>query len=111
MGCQVRTTLNGFSAACGKLGATIGSAAFVPLKAAIGLGPTMVTCAVVSLLGLLLTFAFIEDRRGQHMEGELPSASLLSVAQTIDGSEEGSCADGSGGVATSVKRVQAPQGA
>eukprot|EP00962_Isochrysis_galbana_P030933 scaffold10062_cov99-Isochrysis_galbana.AAC.3 len=29
---QVRSTLNGFSAACGKLGATIGTSSFKPLK-------------------------------------------------------------------------------
>ena len=67
---QLRATLNGFCAACGKLGATIGSAAFVPIKSAIGLGNTMVACAAISLLGLLLTYAFVEDRRGMGMEGD-----------------------------------------
>ena len=67
---HLRSTLNGFCAASGKLGATIGSAAFVPLKTAIGLGPTMVTCAVVSLLGMVLTIFFVEDRRGKDMAGE-----------------------------------------
>ena len=67
---HLRSTLNGFCAASGKLGATIGSAAFVPLKQAIGLGGTLLACAVVSLLGLLLTVFFVEDRRGKDMEGE-----------------------------------------
>jgi PHS family inorganic phosphate transporter-like MFS transporter len=67
---HLRSTLNGFSAACGKLGATIGSAAFVPLKSAVGLGPTMLVCAAISLLGLVATYAFVEDRRGKRMEGE-----------------------------------------
>ena len=69
---HLRTTLNGFCAACGKLGATIGSAAFKPLSQpdVLGLGNTMVLCAAVSLAGLLLTFAFVEDRRGKGMEGD-----------------------------------------
>ena len=102
---HLRSTLNGFCAASGKLGATIGSAAFVPLKSAIGLGMTMVACAVVSLLGMLLTLAFVEDRRGKDMEGEGESTlepSLLadqgtnevSAAQMAAGDEGKRTADG-----------------
>ena len=66
---HIRTTMNGFSAAMGKVGATLGSAAFKPIESATSLGFTMGLCAGVSLLGFLLTFAFVEDRRG-GMEGE-----------------------------------------
>jgi len=67
---HVRTTLNGFSAAMGKAGATLGSSAFKPLDDATSLGLTMVVCAVVSLLGLVLTWFFVPDMRGKPMEGE-----------------------------------------
>ena len=69
---HLRSTLNGFCAACGKLGATIGSAVFLPLKRTpgVGLGGTMIACGVVSLVGAFLTWAFVEDRRGKGMEGE-----------------------------------------
>ena len=51
----------------GKTGATIGSAAFKPLEAAVGLGNTMLACAGVSLLGFLLTFFFVVDKRGSRL--------------------------------------------
>ena len=67
---HMRTTMNGFSAAMGKLGATLGTAAFKSMQSAVGVDGTMVACAVVSLLGLIVTYFFVEDRRGQDMEGE-----------------------------------------
>tara|TARA_B110001452_G_scaffold263693_1_gene265529 strand:+ start:1039 stop:2604 length:1566 start_codon:yes stop_codon:yes gene_type:complete len=67
---HIRSTLNGFSAACGKLGATIGSSAFKSLVVATSLEATMLACAGVSVAGLVLTFFFIEDKRGAGMEGE-----------------------------------------
>ena len=78
---HLRSTLNGLSAACGKLGATIGSSSFKPLFAAVGAGlPTdeasrrglvvMLACSGVSVAGLLLTYFFVEDKRGEGMEGE-----------------------------------------
>lgn len=67
---NIRSTLNGFSAACGKVGATIGSSAFKSLVAATSLEATMLACAGVSLAGLALTFFFVEDKRGAGMEGE-----------------------------------------
>ena len=60
---HLRTTLNGFSAASGKLGATIGSAVFKPLESAIGLSYTMLACAGVSLVGFVITAIYVEDRR------------------------------------------------
>lgn len=87
---HLRTTLNGFCAASGKLGATIGSACFVALKSAIGLGYTMVACAIVSLVGMLITIAFVEDRRGKGMEGDVQSEPSLLDDQ---GTAEAAAAD------------------
>ena len=67
---HIRSTLNGFSAACGKVGATIGSSAFKSLVAATSLEATMLACAGVSVAGLVLTFFFVEDKRGAEMDGE-----------------------------------------
>ena len=53
-----------------EVGVTLGTAAFKPLEDETSLGFTMVTCAVVSLLGLLVTYIFVEDRRGMSAEGE-----------------------------------------
>jgi len=67
---SVRSTLNGFCAAMGKLGAALGSAMFKPLVARVGLGGTLVACALVSLAGLLLTWLFVEDLRGVDIDAE-----------------------------------------
>ena len=76
---NVRTTLNGFSAAMGKVGATIGSSCFKPLADSTSLSLTMCMCAVVSLLGFALTWFFVVDRRDQPME---------SFTQCVDGAED-----------------------
>jgi PHS family inorganic phosphate transporter-like MFS transporter len=77
---HLRSTLNGFCAASGKLGAVLGSAVFVPLKTAFGVGGTMTACAVVALLGLAVTLAFVEDRRGKGMEGDEAERGLTERA-------------------------------
>ena len=64
----MRSTLNGFCAASGKLGATVGTAIFKPLKVHAGLGGTLLVCALVSLWGLVVTWFFVEDLRGKDME-------------------------------------------
>ena len=84
---NIRSTLSGFSAACGKLGATIGSAAFKPLSEHAGLPATMMCCAAVSLLGLGLTYCFVEDKRGARMEGEEDRSSVF-CAQEGEGEGE-----------------------
>mmetsp|Transcript_10451 Transcript_10451/g.22190 ORF Transcript_10451/g.22190 Transcript_10451/m.22190 type:complete len:121 (-) Transcript_10451:96-458(-) len=67
---QVRTTLGGVSAAMGKLGATLGSACFKPLVGVAGTAVTMLVCAAVSIAGFVITYFFVEDRRGLALEGE-----------------------------------------
>lgn len=64
---EVRSTLNGFSAACGKAGALLGSSAFKPLAASAGTGAAMGVCSACSIAGFLLTAMFVEDRRGKGM--------------------------------------------
>jgi len=85
---HIRSTMNGFSAAMGKVGATIGSAAFKPLDSATSLGFTMITCGIVSLLGLVLTFFFVEDRRGVGMEGEEEEPEEDSTYNPVQSEEE-----------------------
>jgi len=66
---EVRSTLNGFSAACGKAGAVVGSAAFAPIASSYGNGAAMGACAVCAVVGFFLTMFFVEDRRGKGMAG------------------------------------------
>eukprot|EP00854_Cymbomonas_tetramitiformis_P008862 gene8862-10502_t len=67
---HVRASMNGFSAASGKCGAAIGAYCFKPLSVAIGVPSVMGICALVSLVGLGVTYFFIEDRRGKAMRGD-----------------------------------------
>jgi len=64
---EVRSTLNGFCAASGKLGATVGAASFKPVVNAFGSGTAFMACAVCAVLGVLITVLCVEDRRGKGM--------------------------------------------
>jgi len=66
---DVRSTLNGFCAASGKLGAVVGSAAFKPIADAAGVSTAFYLCAVCSLVGVAITVLCVEDRRGRDMSG------------------------------------------
>jgi MFS family permease len=52
---ECRSTLNGMSAAAGKLGALVGASAFEPAADLFGESIVMVTCGIVSLFGFALT--------------------------------------------------------
>lgn len=67
---EVRTSLNGFCAAAGKLGACIGSFGFKPISNAAGANVAFFLCAAFAVLGFICTALFVEDRRGRGMGGE-----------------------------------------
>eukprot|EP00931_Biecheleriopsis_adriatica_P044914 TRINITY_DN25743_c3_g1_i1.p1 TRINITY_DN25743_c3_g1~~TRINITY_DN25743_c3_g1_i1.p1 ORF type:complete len:485 (-),score=84.80 TRINITY_DN25743_c3_g1_i1:139-1545(-) len=67
---EVRSSLNGFCAAAGKVGATVGSATFKPLVASLGTETVFSLCAACAGIGILVTAFCVDDRRGQGMEGE-----------------------------------------
>lgn len=73
---NMRTTLNGFCAAMGKLGATIGTAVFKPFEDATSLSWTLIACGLVSIMGFFLTYFFVEDARGKDMEEDGCDADL-----------------------------------
>ena len=54
---ECRTTLNGISAACGKLGAVVGASMFEPLAETFGDDYVMLICAGVSFLAAVLTLS------------------------------------------------------
>lgn len=76
---EVRTSLNGFSAAMGKTGAAIGSAMFAPLAKSIGTPGLLQVCAVVSLLGVAVTYFFVIDFRGKNMAGNESSMGYSAI--------------------------------
>ena len=57
---EIRSSFFGLSAAMGKLGALVGASAFVPINKAVGFAGTYVVCAVISVLGILCTHAYVE---------------------------------------------------
>ncbi|CAE8627707.1 unnamed protein product [Polarella glacialis] len=67
---EVRSSLNGFCAAMGKLGATVGSACFKPIISAAGTSAVFFLCAGCAALGVIVTVFFIDDLRGREMEGD-----------------------------------------
>jgi len=64
---ECRSSLNGFSAAMGKLGATLGSACFKPIVNAAGPETVFWLCSLCAAIGVLVTALFVQDRRGVEM--------------------------------------------
>lgn len=89
---EVRSTLNGFSAAMGKLGATIGSSAFKPIVDGAGPSVCFWLCSGCAVCGVLVTLVFVEDRRGKGMAGN----SFLQVdrEKSTENQEAGLVANG-----------------
>lgn len=76
----VRSTLFGLSAACGKLGAFIGSYAFGPIQEAVGLHGVYFVCAGVSALGLLVTLTLVPRADGLDSRVVERAERLLAAA-------------------------------
>lgn len=66
---EVRSSLNGFCAAMGKLGATVGSAIFKPVVDSSGPETVFWLCTACALIGVVVTGLCIDDRRGRGMKG------------------------------------------
>ncbi len=65
---RVRTTSHGITAMSGKIGAFIGTFTFPQLMAAYGLGAAMWSVGIVSVIGLLVTWAFLPEPNGKSLE-------------------------------------------
>jgi PHS family inorganic phosphate transporter-like MFS transporter len=66
-GAEIRATCHGISAAAGKLGAVIGSAALAPCLSAYGLSAVMFACGGVALLGAVTTVVFTKETMGVEL--------------------------------------------
>jgi MFS transporter, PHS family, inorganic phosphate transporter len=58
----------GISAACGKLGAALGSAFMSPILESRGLPTVLIICAIVAFLGAIHTFFFTVETLGKSLE-------------------------------------------
>jgi len=59
---EVRATFNGISAACGKLGAFTGVYVFGPMADATSYATVMLFCAIISVIGAIITQVFTRDK-------------------------------------------------
>lgn len=60
---DVRVKLNGISAACGKLGATVGAAAFGLVEQQWGVSSVLIMSALASVLGMIVTYRYIPAKQ------------------------------------------------
>mmetsp|Transcript_797 Transcript_797/g.795 ORF Transcript_797/g.795 Transcript_797/m.795 type:complete len:482 (-) Transcript_797:144-1589(-) len=58
---EVRSTMNGFSAACGKLGAVAGAYIFGAVAEATSFPTVMALCAGLSIVGAIVTYYYIDE--------------------------------------------------
>jgi len=86
---EVRASLNGFSAACGKAGAAIGSSMFKPLALKIGVSWVLGICAIISLIGVLIPLVFVGDHRRKSLKtSEGSKYGAIGSVQTAEGYED-----------------------
>lgn len=60
---ECRSTLNGVSAAAGKIGALVGASLFAPAAGRVGDATIMVICSVMALMAFAITYLFVQVRR------------------------------------------------
>jgi len=101
---SVRGTCYGLSAAIGKTGAAIGTQAFTPIQTHLGNRWTFIIAAIVGVVGVLVTFFFVEDLTGEDLgerdkrfkayligngwDGEMGEDDLKSLAVEVEVSGE-----------------------
>jgi len=78
---RIRTTSHGITATSGKIGAFVGTFAFSLLMEHYGLQGAMGTFSVVAVLGLLVTWLFLPEPKGESLE-EISRDDLLRIEQT-----------------------------
>ena len=66
----VRGTCYGISAAIGKTGAAVGTEAFTPIQNNLGKRWTFIVAAICGVAGVLVTWIFVKDVRGDDLANE-----------------------------------------
>jgi len=100
---SVRGTCYGLSAALGKTGAAVGTQAFTPIQNHLGKRWTFIIAAICGVVGILVTFFFVEDVTNENLairdanfrtylvangwDGEMGEGDLKALAD--DGQEPG----------------------
>jgi MFS family permease len=81
----VRGTCYGFSAAVGKAGAALGTEAFTPIQNHLGKRWTFIIAAICGVVGVLVTFFFIPDLKGDDLAFEDEKFRAYLVSKGWDG--------------------------
>lgn len=81
----VRGTCYGISAALGKTGAAVGTEAFTPIETNLGKRWTFIIAAICGLAGILVTYFFIPNLKGEDLALEDESFRAYLVAKGWDG--------------------------
>ncbi|ESZ91735.1 putative metabolite transport protein [Sclerotinia borealis F-4128] len=64
---SVRGTCYGISAAMGKVGAAVGTQVFTPIQTHLGKRWTFIIAAICGVVGMLVTYFFVEDLTGEDL--------------------------------------------
>ena len=81
----VRGTCYGISAALGKTGAAVGTEAFTPIQNNLGKRWTFIVAAICGVAGILVTYFFVKDVRGDDLSNEDEAFRSFLVANGWDG--------------------------
>lgn len=86
----VRGTCYGISAAIGKTGAAVGTEAFTPIQNNLGKNWTFIVAAICGVVGILVTYFFVSDLKGDDLalEDERFRAYLVGHGWTGEMGEE-----------------------
>ena len=77
----VRGTCYGISAALGKTGAAVGTEAFTPIQNNLGKRWTFIVAAICGVVGVLVTFFFVPDLKGEDLAEEDEKFRLYLVSK------------------------------
>ena len=81
----VRGTCYGISAAVGKTGAAVGTEAFTPIQNNLGKRWTFIVAAICGVVGILVTYFFVKDVKGDDLANEDEAFRAYLVAHGWDG--------------------------
>jgi MFS family permease len=102
---SVRGTCYGFSAAVGKAGAAIGTQAFTPIQVHLGNRWTFIIAAIVGVLGIAVTFFFVENLTGEDLGKRDAAFRAYLVANGWDGEMGEEDLKGSAADAQEIERI------
>ena len=81
----VRGTCYGISAAIGKTGAALGTQAFTPIQTNLGKRWTFIIAAICGVVGVLVTYVFVPNLKGDDLSNEDERFRAYLVAHGWDG--------------------------